>query len=646
VPLRWDFRLRQQPTDLCYKFEKVDPATGTGFPVDPFGMANIKVSRHNRPRPAHQVTLELKLEDTGFAKVRFETSQSDVGTIVHQAKPIDLHDLSHLEGTLFFGLDLGTYSTLCSFVNIEDSTPLPALPDSYRVDPTVARRAALLEEEARELLQHVSPAAQIMHEINDEIIKDYVYHSNRIEGSQLGRGQTHEVLEAVTENPTSPPAEVVTYFRQEISYVDDSGEIHTVLRPIRDKVAAVNLRDAFRLVEGWSLDREFKITGFFLRQLQSLVTKGDENSQPGQYRQKNLRITQTSFVPPDYSQVESLVNGMFDRINSVDFKKLPALLQATEVHARFVSIHPFVDGNGRTARLLTNYFLWAKGLPGILLPWENRDRYYDSLEECNASEVRYRGDLSDLSELFCDLFEDAIAELKSKLQAVASSISSTVVIPEPPEDTIVEEFPDNDTRMGQLLARIVDKTFSLSSEEQYVNWKTDFESLLSDIRKTMDKLSRAFNDSWGGGVNLREYNIIDVDTYQAIRKKQRFSRTWYFKVRFSLPTSAEELVFFFSSNSAQARALDSELAYTASLHIARYDKDQARFVPVSAERWSRVNEIVHSGSRLGILFRRTPTAMMEMSYGVETQTDNWFAMLVEDVLTQLGGVSLTRTNPE
>jgi len=348
----WSFRLVQNPEQIYYSFRKVDPATNA--PSEDFLPVTGRLPVAKRgSRAGRNVIVKLAVREDGFADVRFTTRMSEIGEVIHEGAPFDLHDLSGIAGSLFMGLDLGSSTTLAAFVNGADAFEADVIPTRYAFDRQVRDRAIALDTRAREIVRDPKVPAELPN-WNREILKDYVYHSNRIEGSSLSRGQTSEILDSVAENPLAS-AIAIRHRLEEIAYLDDAGEVRTATRPVRDQEAAVNLRDAFKLVEEWAADPNFALTAFFLRQLHGLVTRGDDSAAPGVYRKSAVRIEQTTFVPPDYMHVPDLVEQLFVEISRPDFQNLPSLLQSVEFHTRFVSIHPFSDGNGRVARLLVNY---------------------------------------------------------------------------------------------------------------------------------------------------------------------------------------------------------------------------------------------------------------------------------------------------
>jgi len=81
-----------------------------------------------------------------------------------------------------------------------------------------------------------------------------------------------------------------------------------------------------------------------------------------------------------------LINDYNNDINGANKHKLHAVERAAKVHVNFVKIHPFVDGNGRTSRLLMNLELMKSGFPAVIVPIEDRLAYYEALDtaHCNG----------------------------------------------------------------------------------------------------------------------------------------------------------------------------------------------------------------------------------------------------------------------
>lgn len=117
---------------------------------------------------------------------------------------------------------------------------------------------------------------------------------------------------------------------------------------------------------------------------------GEGDSTPGQYRKSNLKINKSSHKPPEWLKVDDYMNELFDFVNKEDSPKYD-LLKAAIAHHRFVWIHPFGNGNGRTVRLFTYAMLVKTGfnvnVGRIINPTavfcSNRNDYYSFLSEAD-----------------------------------------------------------------------------------------------------------------------------------------------------------------------------------------------------------------------------------------------------------------------
>ena len=151
----------------------------------------------------------------------------------------------------------------------------------------------------------------------------------------------------------------------------------------------LNIERAMEYIES-SVD-ERPITISYIRELHSLVVDGlsvkkEGCASPGNFRQNNVKISGSSHVPPDFTQVEPMMQELVDFINEKTSPKYD-LLKISIAHHRFVWIHPFSNGNGRTVRLFTYAMLlknvFTVGTQRIVNPnavfCSNRDDYYNYL---------------------------------------------------------------------------------------------------------------------------------------------------------------------------------------------------------------------------------------------------------------------------
>ena len=113
--------------------------------------------------------------------------------------------------------------------------------------------------------------------------------------------------------------------------------------------------------------------------LHRLVLRGIDDSQAGFYRNVSVRISGSNVVLPNPGKVPDLMAEFAHWLKQAD--GLPAAALAAEAHYRLVTIHPFADGNGRTARLLMNMILLLEGYPSAIIRKEDRLKYIGALEK-------------------------------------------------------------------------------------------------------------------------------------------------------------------------------------------------------------------------------------------------------------------------
>src|SRR5205085_191248 len=104
----------------------------------------------------------------------------------------------------------------------------------------------------------------------------------------------------------------------------------------------------------------------------------------GRFRSDRVLIKGTRYIPPGAQKFEQLIPALLDLANRANAH--PALL-AAELHYNLVAVHPFADGNGRTARLLMNYALLRRGYTHTIIEVRRRAEYLAALEQANAGTV-------------------------------------------------------------------------------------------------------------------------------------------------------------------------------------------------------------------------------------------------------------------
>jgi Fic family protein len=198
-----------------------------------------------------------------------------------------------------------------------------------------------------QLNRHRPLTAGELQRLRDEFLVEYTYNSNAIEGNTLTLQETALVLEGVT--------------------IDR--------KPLKDHLEAVGHKDAFLYVLSLVQDK-VPFSEAFIKQIHALVLM-DQPQDRGIYRRIPVRIMGVYQVPPDPVLVPELMEKLLLEFSN---KKMHPIESAARLHLKFEGIHPFVDGNGRTGRLILNLFLMQNGYPPINVKYSDRKRYYNAFD--------------------------------------------------------------------------------------------------------------------------------------------------------------------------------------------------------------------------------------------------------------------------
>lgn len=186
--------------------------------------------------------------------------------------------------------------------------------------------------------------------IREVFLVEHTYNSNAIEGNTLTLQETALVLQGIT--------------------IDR--------KPLKDHLEAVGYKEAFQYVE--ELAKQDKpLTEFEIKSIHSLVL-ADRPEDKGTFRRVNVRIAGAMTEPVQPYMIEPKIEELLE-----DYKNWAQTMHVVErvalFHLRFESIHPFIDGNGRTGRLLMNLQLIKEGLPAVNIKYSDRRSYYDAFDE-------------------------------------------------------------------------------------------------------------------------------------------------------------------------------------------------------------------------------------------------------------------------
>lgn len=190
--------------------------------------------------------------------------------------------------------------------------------------------------------------------LREKLALEWTYHSNAIEGNTLTLRETKVVLEGITVGGKS----------------------------LGEHIEATNHREAILYVEAIVAKHE-ALTERQIRNIHRLALKSIDDGEAKRYRQESVAAPSASTTPPDFLHLPAEMAALVAWYEGA--AAMNPIERAAELHTRFVKIHPFVDGNGRTGRLLLNFELLKWGYPPAVIRKEDRLAYYDVLDEACVS---------------------------------------------------------------------------------------------------------------------------------------------------------------------------------------------------------------------------------------------------------------------
>jgi hypothetical protein len=216
-----------------------------------------------------------------------------------------------------------------------------------------------LNSSLAELNRHRPLKASILKKLREQFTVEMTYHSNAIEGNRLTLKETLLVLrEGVTIKGKN----------------------------LQEHLEAKNHEEAMNfLFEVVDSKKRLTLSHHLIRQLHQLVVKDTEASIAGTYRTTDVQILGSKHRPPPGYQVQEQMTKFFEWMTESKKKYHPVEFSAL-VHHRFVAIHPFEDGNGRTGRLLMNLLLMRSGYPIAIIQKNDRAKYYNALDDADTGD--------------------------------------------------------------------------------------------------------------------------------------------------------------------------------------------------------------------------------------------------------------------
>lgn len=275
----------------------------------------------------------------------------------------------------------------------------------------------------------------VLRNIKEAFLIEWTYNSNSIEGNTLSLRETQMVLqEGITIKGKS--------LREHFEAKNHETAIHKLYKLV-NKDYVLNAKD--------------------ILDLHGLVLRSIEDDYAGRLRNAGVRISGANFVPPNARKVSEYLDSLVSYVNR-NSQELNPIELATVFHHKFVWIHPFFDGNGRTIRLVMNLLLMRFGFPPAIILTNDRTKYYAALNQAN------NGNYGKLMLLMSQALERT---LNIYLSAIPGSDKEY--------DTISNIVKEPKIPYGQEYVSLLARQGKIDAHKEGRNWFTTKEAVLNYI---------------------------------------------------------------------------------------------------------------------------------------------------------------------
>ncbi len=202
---------------------------------------------------------------------------------------------------------------------------------------------------------------EALRKIQDALDIEYTYESNRIEGNTLTLQETALVVnEGVTISGKS----------------------------MREHLEAINHTEAISYIKDIA-KQDIEISERTIKEIHALILHGIDRENAGRYRTVPVMISGSAHMPPQPYLIEKQMEDFMIRFKQMEKEMVHPVLVAAYLQGELVRIHPFIDGNGRTSRLLMNLYLLRNGYVIITLKGSNDEKvnYYMALEKSHTEHL-------------------------------------------------------------------------------------------------------------------------------------------------------------------------------------------------------------------------------------------------------------------
>lgn len=349
---------------------------------------------------------------------------------------------------------------------------------------------AEVDESIKEIDSQRPLQPHITEKLQSEILYDRVHASAVIEGNKLSRRETIVVL--------------------------STGIIEAGSR--KDQQEVINLADACIYLQE-CLDNKAPLSVQLIKEIHQKILTNIDAKNAGCFRSVDVAISGAKVSPPSHLDVPNLIESIVSLENSAEAHPIQI---AAWIHWAFARIHPFVDGNGRVARLVQDYVLLKNNyVPASVQPEDRERNYYEALESADLGN----------GEDFLEIIAKNVLRTSERYLSIIRDEQSKSIWIEKIAKAASEKVKQTEHRKF------------LITQKTYDSLKHEFESICSELNSQLTDMR----------VNFKDYGSLDFEKYLDLKSKGRATRTWLFGLNFKYGEIDQRFIFWFDSHYRSAQ---------------------------------------------------------------------------------------------
>lgn len=395
--------------------------------------------------------------------------------------------------------------------------------DKELISPDLLQKIKNLEIDIQDFRENGPLDKIALEKLREHFRTHHIYNSAGIEGNRLTLQETALVL------------------KEGIDISD---------KPVKDSIEVKNLGIAFDFLYEL-VEEDVELNESDIRQVHKLIVGDDPGLHPGQYRNIGVVITGSDHKPPEPFEVPIKMMELVEWVK--DNKDINPVILSAIAHHEFVKIHPFVDGNGRTARIILNLLLLKKGYPICNIKRAERPSYYQSLS--SADEGNYEPIIDIVASNCIDLFSEYI------------------------------RIKDESVRLTEWAKKIGQKDLQsrlVKAKGQFELWYNRINQIKLEFKQSVSVLNENLESY---NITYYEYPLITFEKYQQLEETGKAVGTNVFSIRFHSVDDSKIIATFMFRFFRHPKMYEKNMD-VIPMTLNYYDSVKKDFVFINSFNWS------------------------------------------------------------